>query len=414
MNQINQAIITLGGKGTRLESITKGIPKPLYSIHGISALERAIKVLTDQGISKFIFFINFLPELFEINSKKFSKKYSIEIQTVLENEPKGESGSIFDCIANLEKEFLFVHGDIIFDIDLKRFKNYHFSKQSDITIMTHLTNHPKDSDCIIESPSLSIAEYKFKNLSNNNNSFFLGNAGIAIISKEVIVALKNQTLNSKKEISLFRDVVINALKMNFQIFSYNTSEYLKDMGTPNRLEKVKQDLKKNIVISNSYRSKQKALFLDRDNTLIKCPDNKYILKNSDIFYFKDRIKKIANISKNFNLCLIISNQPQISMGLCSWQDVIEINGTIINQCQIWDLQIAGFYICPHHPHTGFNNEVKVLKTNCFCRKPSPGLILEAATMRNIDLNSSLFIGDSKRDLYAAKHSGTKFLSVLDL
>ena len=82
--------------------------------------------------------------------------------------------------------------------------------------------------------------------------------------------------------------------------------------------------------------------------------------------------------------MIITNQPQIAMGLCSWQDVIEINGIIINRCQILNLQIAGFYLCPHHPHTGFNNEVKFLKTNCFCRKPSPGLILEAEKLRNID------------------------------
>ena len=102
------------------------------------------------------------------------------------------------------------------------------------------------------------------------------------------------------------------------------------------------------------------------------------------------------------------------MGLCSWDDVIEINGIIINQCQIWNLKISGFYICPHHPHSGFSNEVKVLKTNCFCRKPSPGMILEASHNRNIDLKHSLFIGDSKRDFYAAKNSGTKFLSVLDL
>ena len=191
-------------------------------------------------------------------------------------------------------------------------------------------------------------------------------------------------------------------------------EYLKDMGTPSRFKKVKQDLKGNIVASKSYRSKQKVLFLDRDNTLIKCPNKKYILKKTDIYFYEDRVKKIAEISKDFNFCLIITNQPQISMGLCTWQDVIEINGVIINQCQIWGLPIAGFYICPHHPHAGFNNEVKDLKTNCFCRKPSPGLILEASHSRNIDLNNSLFIGDSKRDLYAAKNSGTNFLSVFDL
>ena len=276
MNQINQAIITLGGKGKRLESITKGIPKPLYPLNGLSTLERSIKVLKNQGVSKFIFFINFLPELFEISSKKFEKKYDIDIQILIEDEPKGEAGSIFDCIDNLEKEFLFVHGDIVFDVDLKRFKNYHFSKQSDITIMTHITNHPEDSDCIIESPSLSIAEYKLKNFSNNKNSFFLGNAGIAIISKEVIVSLKNEKLISTKEISLFRDVVINSLKMNFQVFSYNTSEYLKDMGTPSRFEAVEKDLKNNIVSKKSYRNKQKVLFLDRDNTLIECLQKKYI------------------------------------------------------------------------------------------------------------------------------------------
>ena len=83
-----------------------------------------------------------------VSTKKLTKRYEIKIQTFLENEPKGEAGSIFDCIANLEREFLFVHGDIIFDVDLKRFKNYHFSKQSDITIMTHLTNHPEDSDLV--------------------------------------------------------------------------------------------------------------------------------------------------------------------------------------------------------------------------------------------------------------------------
>ena len=414
MNKINQAIITLGGKGTRLESVTKGVPKPLYLIDGVSVLERAINLLKDQGISKFIFFINFLPELFEIDSKKLKKKYSIDIELFLENEPKGEAGAIFECIENLDNEFLFVHGDIIFDIDFKRFINYHFSKQSDLTIITHLTNHPQDSDCIIESPSFSISEYKLKNHIKQDNSFYLGNAGIAIISKQVIIKLKNEKIISSKEISLFADIILNSLNMNFQVFSYNTSEYIKDMGTPDRLVKVKKDLKRNIVINNSYRYKQKALFIDRDGTLIKCPEKKYITKKTDIFFYKERIKKIATISRNYNLCLIITNQPQIAMGLCSWQEVIKINGVIINQCQIWDLHIAGFYICPHHPHSGFNNEVIALKTNCFCRKPAPGLIFEAALMRNIDLKKSLFIGDSKRDLFAANNAGTNFLSVFDL
>ena len=190
----NQAIITLGGKGTRLKSVTNGVPKPLYPIDGMCALERAIKILNKQGILKFIFFINFLPELFEQYTQILLRKYEIEIEVIIENEPKGEAGSIFDCIDILESQFLFINGDIVFDIDLKKFNDYHLSKQSEITIMTHLTSHPEDSDCIIENPSFSIADYKFKNL-HTNKSFFLGNAGLAIAQKEVIISLKNIKIN---------------------------------------------------------------------------------------------------------------------------------------------------------------------------------------------------------------------------
>tara|TARA_B100000242_G_scaffold16732_1_gene10280 strand:- start:12927 stop:14183 length:1257 start_codon:yes stop_codon:yes gene_type:complete len=411
---LNQAIITLGGKGTRLELITKGIPKPLYPINGISTLERAIIILTSQGIKEFIFFINFKPELFEINVKKLIKQFNIKIKLIFEDYPKGEAGSLFECLESLEDTFLFINGDIVFDLDILKFNNYHLLKQSDITIITHLTNHPDDSDCIIESPSLSIAEYKLKNIYNQNKSFFLGNAGMAIVSKKVLISLKKEIKSFPEQVSLFRDIVINALKINFNVFSYNTSEYLKDMGTPKRFKSVESDLKNNIVSNRSYRKKQKVLFLDRDDTLIKCPSKKYILEKNNISFFEDRIKKISQISDNFDFCLIITNQPQISMGLTTWQKVIEINGFVINKCQQLGLNIAGFYLCPHHPHSGFLNEVSNLKVNCFCRKPSPGLFIEAAYMRNIELKESLLIGDSERDFYASKNTGIDFLSVTDL
>ncbi len=61
------------------------------------------------------------------------------------------------------------------------------------------------------------------------------------------------------------------------------------------------------------------------------------------------------------------------------------------------LDISGFYICPHHPHKGFPGEIKSLKTNCFCRKPAPGMLIEASFERNINLKDSCFIGDSWRD-----------------
>ena len=81
-NKLNQAIITLGGKGTRLKSITKDVPKPLYPIEGISTLERSIKTLSEQGIFKYIFFINYKSDLFKKKSIELRKKYDIKIKII--------------------------------------------------------------------------------------------------------------------------------------------------------------------------------------------------------------------------------------------------------------------------------------------------------------------------------------------
>ena len=70
--------------------------------------------------------------------------------------------------------------------------------------------------------------------------------------------------------------------------------------------------------------------------------------------------------------------------------------------------------CPHHPHKGYEGELEILKYDCFCRKPNPGLFFEQAFLRNINLKESLMIGDSDNDFFAAKNAGCRFLSVKDL
>ena len=91
-------------------------------------------------------------------------------------------------------------------------------------------------------------------------------------------------------LNLFRDFIVESHNAGFKVFSYNTSEYLKDMGTPKRFKSVESDLKNNIVSKRSYRKKQKVLFLDRDDTLIKCFRNKYILEKNNLSFFEDRTK----------------------------------------------------------------------------------------------------------------------------
>ncbi len=407
---LSSAVITLGGKGTRLNPVTKEIPKSLWLIDGINTLERIIINLNEQGIKNFIWLLGYKYNLFLSESKRLADKYNIKIKIHKEEKILGEAGALLEIISQLDEIFIFVNGDIIFDIDIKRLFKFHLNKNSDITFVTHLTNHPNDSDCISEKENLSINKYKFKgDLQFNNNNMYLGNAGIAIFSKKIVENLKN-IYTKNEQLSLFKDFIIKAHNEGFLVFSYNTSEYLKDMGTPKRLESIQKDLKNKLVFLNSYRNSQKVLFLDRDNTLIKCKKGDYIL-NKEIIFYENRIRKIAEISKDFNFVLLITNQPQISMGLVSYQQVIDINSSIILHCQKLNLNISAAYICPHHPHKGFLNEIDYLKVNCFCRKPLPGNFLEASFNRNILLNESLLIGDSWRDFEAAKNINMNFLDI---
>ena len=68
----------------------------------------------------------------------------------------------------------------------------------------------------------------------------------------------------------------------------------------------------------------------------------------------------------------------------------------------------------HHPHKGFHNEITILKEDCFCRKPNPGMIFHQTFLRNIDLKNSVLVGDSKSDMLAAMNSGMKFINIEDL
>ena len=122
---ISQAIITLGGKGTRLSDISKGFPKSLLPVNGMNTFERAIKILSEQGIKKFTLLLNYKSDLFIKEAEFNKKKYGIDFSFFEEKTPCGEAGALLKIKEDLDQEFLFVHGDIIFDIDLNRFFEFH-------------------------------------------------------------------------------------------------------------------------------------------------------------------------------------------------------------------------------------------------------------------------------------------------
>ena len=406
-------VLACGGLGTRLRVITNNTPKPLFLVDGKSTLERCIEQLDYYQYNNLIITIGYKSNKFLDYINALNQQYKIDIDVYVEEKPLGECGALWFIKDNLCNNFVFINGDLIFSIDFKRLSLFHLRLSSKLTLVTHTSDHPEDSD-LVSVPNGTLVENLFLKNSDKrtNKNAYLGNSGIFIINKDLLDILNAPIEEDSK--SVFHFIVKKTFDLKINIFSYNTTEYIKDMGTPKRLKAVEDDLSKEIVFRKNYKNSQKALFLDRDQTLIKCDIGKYVLNKNEIEFIIPNIDNIFPISLNYDLVCLVTNQPVIAMGKLSLRELDEINSIVVKFCLTKGLKIDIVTFCPHHPHSGFKGELEFLKYDCFCRKPNPGLLIEQAFLRNINLNESLMIGDSENDLFAAKNAGCNFLNINEL
>ena len=177
------------------------------------------------------------------------------------------------------------------------------------------------------------------------------------------------------------------------------------MGTPDRYYSVCCDFKEGRVSNKNLKNMQKAIFLDRDGTI-----NKYVgfLRNIEEFELIDGVdESIKMINNSGYLAIVITNQPVIARGEVTTEELDRIHNKMETLLGKSGAYLDGVYYCPHHPDKGFEGEISNLKIDCECRKPKPGLILQAAKDFNIDLNNSWMIGDSKNDILCGKNAGCK-------
>ena len=164
---------------------------------------------------------------------------------------------------------------------------------------------------------------------------------------------------------------------------------VKDIGTPYRLESIRK------LVSDRNFGQTRALFIDRDGTLNV--EKGYITRSEDISLYKDAIELIKFCNNSHIRVLVVSNQPVLARGEASWQDLENINIRIDQLLSEHHAYIDKFYYCPHHPDQGYRGEIKHLKITCNCRKPEPGLIVNAISDFGLDLEKCIMVGDSWRD-----------------
>lgn len=412
-----KTVIMAGGRGTRIASVANDVPKPMINICGKPILEHQIDNLKACGLTDIILVIGYLGEKIKDYFGDGSR-FGVCIEYFIEDHPLGTAGALFK-MPQLTEDFLLLCGDVIIDVDFNRFIAFHKEKKAWASLVAHPNGHPYDSSLLvteIEAPKIAggmpvdthrVICWMAK---EDERLYYKNrvNAGIELISPELLKeTMKNfvpRHPETPDKIDLDRDV----LKTNIgsgRIYAYDTPEYVKDMGTPDRFFEVENDIKTGKVHAHNLKNRQKAIFLDRDGTINKMVG--FITKPEQFELLPGVAKAIKAINKSGYLAIVITNQPVIARGDCTFEQLQTIHNKMETELGKEGAFVDAIYVCPHHTDKGFSGERPEYKCDCDCRKPKPGLLLQAAKDFNIDLSQSYMIGDSDRDVKAGENAGVK-------
>lgn len=401
-----KVVIMAGGKGTRITSVASDIPKPMIKIENKPVLEHELECLKNQGFTDIIITVshlgNVIMDYFGDGSgisPTTGQPFGVHIEYFVEKEPMGNAGALFKIKDKLTDDFLLLNADAMFDVDFNRFVISHNNHGGLVTLFTHPNSHPYDSGLIIATCDGKVEEWLSKEDSRPVYYKNRVNAGLHVINKKIL-----DTIIMTSKIDLDRQI-LKPLSGTGKMFCYDSPEYVKDMGTPERYFSVCEDFKMGRIQGKNLKNKQKAAFLDRDGTI-----NKYVgfLKNISEF---ELISGVASAIKKINdlgyLVIVVTNQPVIARGEVSLQELQEIHNKMETLLGEQGAYIDAIYFCPHHPHKGYEGECAEYKIECECRKPKPGMLIRAAADFNIDLRQSWMIGDSESDIKAGQTAGCK-------
>lgn len=391
-------VINAGGLGTRLSSMYNGLPKALVPVFDEPIIIDQINKFIDQEFKEFVILLGYKAHEIRVAIEQYYSKSQLKIQFLTESLPLGSGGSLLYFLDDLPDKFIFTYCDILFDLNVDNMLRFHSEVNSDMTVLVHPNDHPNDSDLVsVEAGSLISS---IKSHPHNSDDFTgnLVNAAFYVINKTCL----SQTPFADDVLDFAQDIMPGII-VNSNVYAYQTPEFIKDMGTPSRLLKVRQ------IYANRFRNTtgNRVICLDRDGTINPCKNGDYITHVNDFELIEgvgEAISKLRNLGY-FVVC--VTNQPVIARADVSLNDLKAIHSKMDLLLATNNAYFDGIYFCPHHPDSGYKGEISSLKFDCECRKPKTGLLEQVMSYIPFDRRNSWFVGDSWRDIECGQSFGMK-------
>ena len=233
------AVIQAGGAGTRLKTISGDLPKGMVEIGGKPILEWQLLNLKKSGITEIVILISKNGDSI-MSHFGSGARFGLNIKYVVEESPLGTAGGLYYVKNMIRDDFILCFGDLMLDVDWRRFVAYHKERKGSLTAFGHPNSHPFDSDLLVSDKENKILSIDSKNNVRDYYYENITNAGLYVCSKEVL-----KYIEQPEKIDFERTVLRHFIEQG-KAFIYRSSEYVKDCGTPERYFSVEEDIKNGI------------------------------------------------------------------------------------------------------------------------------------------------------------------------
>ncbi len=396
-----KAAIIAGGKGTRIRELTNdSIPKALLPVAGIPIIYLQLRLLARYGIRHAAIMTGHLADILEERLPEEASRLGIELAFFRETEPLGSAGGFSAAESYFDDDFIVIYCDVAIEMDLGRLSDFHKNKKADATIVCHPNDHPYESDLLLADDGYRVRRVIYKK--NREPGYYpnLVPAGVYCFSNRVFEHL----LQGKKQ-DFIIDVFPRMIEKGAPVYAYSTPEYLRDMGTFERYKMVEDDIKTGRMFAMNFSHPRPAIFFDRDGVLSAHEPGIDVLKADDFELLPGAAEAVKLANDAGFISVVVTNQPMIAKGFMTFEDLSVIHAKMETLLGNGHAKLDRIFYCPHHSEKGFANEVPELKVSCECRKPRPGMIVKACAELPIALADSCMIGDSFRDMGAARALG---------
>lgn len=402
---IRQAVILAGGRGTRLRERLGGRPKPLVDLCGVPLLERQVWLLKRYGFTHVLVLVNHAADqIVEFCASR--DNWGLDVTCVDDGEPRGTAGATLAAFEHLTEEFLVVYGDTMLEVDLSRFHAFHRDRRDvAATLFLHPNDHPHDSDLVeVDDTDRVLAFHPYPHTGERDLPNLV-NAALYWVCREALAPWKSK----RGTMDFGKDLFPAMLEQGLILQGYNSPEYIKDIGTPGRLDRVCADFDSGKVQRASLAHPQPVVFLDRDGTLNREVD--HLNDPEQLKLLPGVAAAVRRLNRSEYRCCVVTNQPVVARGECSFAGLRAIHNRLETRLGEGGAYLDRIYVCPHHPHRGFDGERPELKIDCDCRKPRTGMIERAAEDFNLDRAASWLVGDTSVDVETARRAGLKSVLV---